>query len=80
MYNVWDVPPGMENAVKKRLLRADQCLDNVIVGNAEEAEAWLAKPLKRLLLTGSPNEHVLQISCDEESLPDGAAKHLLGIA
>ena len=61
------------------LLRADQCLENVIFGNAEEAEAWLPDPLKRLLLTGLPNEYILQVSYDKVGLPSGAAKHLLGI-
>ena len=50
--------------MKKRLLRADQCLANISVGNAE-AEAWLAEPLKRLLLKGSLNEDVLQVNYDE---------------
>ena len=39
VYKVWIVPAGMENAVKERLLRADQCLANVVIGNAKEAEA-----------------------------------------
>ena len=38
VYTIWVMPAGMENAVKERLLRADQCLANVIDGNAEEAE------------------------------------------
>ena len=58
---------------------ADQNLAN-LVGNAKEAEAQLAEPLKRLLLAGSLNEHVLEINFDEEGLHDGAAKHLLGVS
>ena len=41
-----------------------------------EVEAWLAESLKRLLLTHSPNEHVLQVSYDEEGLLDGATNYL----
>ena len=64
LYSVWVVPTGMENTMKERLLRADQCLASVVVGNAK-AEEWLAEPILRLLLTGSPNEHVLQVNHDE---------------
>ena len=39
MYNVWIVLAGIENSMKERLLRADQCLANIVVGNAEEAKA-----------------------------------------
>ena len=44
--------------MKKRMLRADQCLVDIVIENAEEAKAWLAKPLRRLLLKWSPNERV----------------------
>ena len=73
------MPAGIENAVKQRLLIADQFLANIVVGDAKEAEACLAEPLKRLLLIGPPNEHVLQVSYNEAGLPDSASKHLLGI-
>ena len=66
--------------MKERLLRVDQCLASIVVGNTEEAEAWLAEPLKRFLLTELLNEHVLQVSYDEEGLPNGAAKCLLGLS
>ena len=72
VYNVWVVLAGRKNTVKERLLGADQCLANV-VGNAKEAKAWLAESLKRLLLTGSPNEHVLQVNYDKKGLLDGTA-------
>ena len=64
----------------ERLLRAEECLANVVFGNAEESEVFLAELVKRLLLTELPNKDVLQISYDEEGLPNGAAIHLLGIA
>ena len=64
--------------MKERLLRVDQCLANAVVRNADEAEAWLVEPLKRLLLIRSLNKNALQVSYHKEGLPDGAAKHLLG--
>ena len=76
VYNIWVVPSRIDNSMKEKLLRVDQCLANIFVRNTEEAEAWLAEPLERLLLTGSLNKH---IRYDEEGLPDGAVNHLLGI-
>ena len=79
MYIAWVVPARINNAVKERLLKADQCLANVI-GNVEEAKVWLVELLKTLILTGSLNNHILQTSCNEEGLPAGAIKLLLDIS
>ena len=59
--------------MKERLLRADQCLANVVVGNAEEAKVCVAKLLKRLLLIGSLSEYVLQVNYDKKGLLYGTA-------
>ena len=80
MYNVWVVSARIESNMKGRLLRAYQCLANVVVGNNKEAESRLAEPLKRLLLAGSPNEYILQVKYNKEGLHDIAIEYLLGIS
>ena len=80
LYYAWVGPAGMENAMKESLLRVDQSLVNVFIVNNEEAGACLSEPLKGLLLTGLPNEHILQVNYDEEGLPDGATKLLFGMS
>ena len=47
-----------------------------VVPAGMEAEARLTEPLKRLPLIESPNEHVIQVSYNEEGLPNSAAKPL----
>ena len=64
------------------LVQADEnCLANVVVEHdaSSTADEWLSAILKELLRTGSPSEHLLQEHCEHEGLPDGAAKHLLGV-
>ena len=60
---------------------AEKILANVVVeqDKSTTADEWLFATLKELLRVGSPNEHLLQECCNHEGLPDGAAKHLLGV-
>ena len=60
---------------------AENCLANVVVEHdaSSTADEWLSATLKELLRVGSPSEHLLQECCEHEGLPDGAAKHLLGV-
>ena len=60
---------------------AENCLANVVVEQDKSATAdeWLSATLQKLLRIGSPSGHLLQECCEHEGLPDGAAKHLLGV-
>ena len=60
---------------------AECCLANVVVGmdDSHPASERLEGTMKELLCIGSPNEYLLQLCCEYEGLPDGAAKHLLSV-
>ena len=67
--------------VRKYVAAADNCLANVVVSMDESSKAdeLLTDPAKDVLRVGSPNEYLLELCCEYERLPDGAAKHLLSI-
>ena len=67
--------------IQARVQAAENCLANVVVEHdkSSTADEWLSATLKELLRVGSPNEHLFQECCEHKGLPDGAAKHLLGV-
>lgn len=80
-YNIWIAPSKLVGRIQARVQAAANCLANVVVeqDKSSRADDWLSAILKELLRVGSPNEHLLQECCEHEGLPDGAAKHLLGV-
>lgn len=81
-YNVWIVPAKLAAEVQALVTKAENCLANVVVhiDDSIRATELLAGPMKEVLRVGSPNEHLLDLCCEHDGLPDGAAKHLLGIS
>ena len=67
--------------VRKCVAAADNCLSNVVVSmdESQRADELLSGPAKDVLRVGLPNEYLLELCCEYEGLPDGAAKHLHSI-
>jgi len=80
-YNIWIAPSKLIDKIQARVQAAENCLANVVVEHdkSSTADEMLSATLKELLRVGSPSEHLLQECCEHEGLPDGAAKHLLGV-
>ena len=80
-YNIWIAPSKLIDKIQAIVQAAENYLPNVVVeqDNSSTADEWLSATLKELLRIGSSNEHPLQGCCEHEGLPDGAAKHLLGV-
>ena len=81
-FNVWIAPAKLVKQVQALVTSAANCLANAVVDMDESwrADDLLSGPTKDVLRIGSPNEYLLELCCEYEGLPDGAAKHLLGIA
>ena len=80
-YNIWIAPSKLIDKIQARVQAAENCLANVVVEHdkSSTADEMLSATLKELLRVRSPSEHLLQECCEHEGLPDGAAKHLLGV-
>ena len=80
-YNIWIAPSKLIDQIQARVQAAENCLANVVVEHdkSSTADEMLSATLKELLRVGSPSEHLLQECWEHEGLPDGAAKHLLGV-
>ena len=80
-YNIWIAHSKLVDRIQARVEAAVNCLANVVVEHDKSltTDEWLSATLKELLCVGSPSEHLLQECCEHEGLPDGAAKHLLGV-